>query len=198
MRLSKKLPNVKTVNILKRKNFTHFDFLYASDALDICYREVLRILKDWSFWFSIKYATSTTTQLIAFFFSKALGCGFETDVYFSALWPILYKAWFDDRIIQCYLVSNGIFLLWNIRCDLEENLINGLAVQKVLSGSGRAWGLRLMGKYIGHRLVARPEPDSTFRTDSTTQRTCWDTRFILNHSASPIFDGFTNFYKRAN
>ena len=34
-----------------------------------------------------------------------------------------------------------------------------LSSQKVLSGYGRAGGLRLMGKYIGHRLVARPEPD---------------------------------------
>jgi len=42
-----------------------------------------------------------------------------------------------------------------------------LAVQKVLSGSGRAGRLRLMGKYIGHRLVARPELDNTFWTDST-------------------------------
>ena len=42
-----------------------------------------------------------------------------------------------------------------------------LAVQKVLSGSGRAGRLRLMGKYIGHRLVARSELDNTFWTDST-------------------------------
>jgi len=42
-----------------------------------------------------------------------------------------------------------------------------LAVQKVLSGSERAGRLRLMGKYIGHRLVARPELDNTFWTDST-------------------------------
>ena len=42
-----------------------------------------------------------------------------------------------------------------------------LAVQKVLSGSGRARRLRLMGKYIGHRLVARPQPDNTFCSDST-------------------------------
>jgi len=36
-----------------------------------------------------------------------------------------------------------------------------------LSGSDRAGRLRLMGKYIGHRLVARPEPDNTFWTDGT-------------------------------
>jgi len=41
-----------------------------------------------------------------------------------------------------------------------------LSVQNVLSGSGRA-ELRLMGKCIGHRLVAPPEPDNTFWTDST-------------------------------
>ena len=41
------------------------------------------------------------------------------------------------------------------------------AVQKVLSGSGRAGRLRLMGKYIGHRLVARPELDNTFWTNCT-------------------------------
>ena len=40
-------------------------------------------------------------------------------------------------------------------------------VQKVLSGSGRAERLRLMGKYIGLRLVARPELDNTFWTYST-------------------------------
>jgi len=37
-----------------------------------------------------------------------------------------------------------------------------LAVQKVLSGSGRAGRLHLMGKYTCHRLVARPELDNTF------------------------------------
>jgi len=42
-----------------------------------------------------------------------------------------------------------------------------LSVQKVLSGSGRAGRLRLMGQYIGHRLVAQPELDNTFWTDST-------------------------------
>ena len=42
-----------------------------------------------------------------------------------------------------------------------------LAVHKVLSGSGRAGRLRLMEKYIGHRVVARPELDNTFWTDST-------------------------------
>jgi len=39
-----------------------------------------------------------------------------------------------------------------------------LAVQKVLSSSGGAGRLRLMGKYIGNRLVARPEPDYTLWT----------------------------------
>jgi len=42
-----------------------------------------------------------------------------------------------------------------------------LAVEKVLYGSGRAGRLRLTGKYISHRLVARPELDNNFWTDST-------------------------------
>jgi len=50
---------------------------------------------------------------------------------------------------------------------------NVLAVQKVLSGSGRARRLRLMGKYIGHRLVARQELDNTFWTDSTYSERGW-------------------------
>jgi len=59
-----------------------------------------------------------------------------------------------------------------------------LTSQKVLSGSGRAGRLRLMGKYIDHRLVARPEPDNTFRTDSTYSRgqkwlTAGDFRFSI-------------------
>jgi len=43
-----------------------------------------------------------------------------------------------------------------------------LSVQKVLSGSGRAGRLRLVRKFIGHRLVARPKLDNTFWTDSTS------------------------------
>jgi len=41
-----------------------------------------------------------------------------------------------------------------------------LPVEKVFSGSGRAGGLRLTGKNIGHRLAARPVQDDTFWTDS--------------------------------
>ena len=44
-----------------------------------------------------------------------------------------------------------------------------LSVQKLLFSSGPIGGLRLMGKYIDHRLVARPEPDNTFWTDSMKQ-----------------------------
>jgi len=56
----------------------------------------------------------------------------------------------------------------NIRITLlklltQNTLDRELAVQKLLPGSGRAGGLRLMGKYIGHRLVARPELDNTFK-----------------------------------
>jgi len=39
------------------------------------------------------------------------------------------------------------------------------------SGLGRAGKLRLMGKYIGHRFVAQPEPD-TFRIASTIRKDC--------------------------
>jgi len=42
-----------------------------------------------------------------------------------------------------------------------------LAVQEVLSGFGRAGKLRLIGKYIDQRLVARPELDNTFWTACT-------------------------------
>ena len=45
-----------------------------------------------------------------------------------------------------------------------------LSSQKVLSGSCRAGRLRFMGKYIDHRLVARPEPHNTFSDDSTPQK----------------------------
>jgi len=45
--------------------------------------------------------------------------------------------------------------------------VHVLAVQKVLSGSSSAGRFRLMGKYIDHRLVARPEPDNTFWTAVT-------------------------------
>jgi len=51
----------------------------------------------------------------------------------------------------------------------------GSPKQKVSSGSGGAGRLRLMGKYIGHRLVARPEPDNTFWTASTLS-SYWDSQ----------------------
>jgi len=59
-----------------------------------------------------------------------------------------------------------MFRLLSLKAN--QNMLDVLAVQKVLSGSGRAGRLRLMGKYIGHRLVARPELDNTFWTDSTS------------------------------
>ena len=59
-------------------------------------------------------------------------------------------------------------------CDVAKVLCRNrpletdvLSFQKVLSGSGRARRLRLMGKYIDHRLIARTEPDNTFWDDST-------------------------------
>jgi len=48
-----------------------------------------------------------------------------------------------------------------------------LAVQKVLSASSSAGRLRLMKKYIGPRLVARPEPDNTFWIASSTSGVCF-------------------------
>jgi len=65
--------------------------------------------------------------------------------------------------------------------SINQQHIN-LAVQKVLSGSGRAGRLRLMEKYIDHRLVARPEPDNTFWTDSTLASTVTPTNYkYSNH-----------------
>jgi len=49
--------------------------------------------------------------------------------------------------------------------NTKHFLSKALAFQKVLSASGRA-GRLLMGKYFGHRLIARPELDNTFCTDS--------------------------------
>jgi len=49
----------------------------------------------------------------------------------------------------------------------SRQALSVLEVRKVLSGSGRAIGLSLMGKNIRHLLVARPEPYNTFRTGST-------------------------------
>jgi len=49
--------------------------------------------------------------------------------------------------------------------DECEYLRHVLSVGKVLSGSCRVGRLRLIGKYIGHRHVARPEPDNAFWTD---------------------------------
>jgi len=66
----------------------------------------------------------------------------------------------------------------SVRCEGAGQIANSkdrtevLSVQKVLSGSGRSGRLRLMEKYISHRLVARPEPDNTFWTDST--RSGWN------------------------
>jgi len=64
------------------------------------------------------------------------------------------------------LLSMGVprFVLksWKIQTFLYV-----LSVRKVLSGSGRTGRLCLMGKYIGHRLVAPPKVDNTFLTDST-------------------------------
>ena len=58
-------------------------------------------------------------------------------------------------------------MIWQHFTRLENNVTDVLAVQNVLSGSGRAGRLCLMEKYLGHRLVSRPELDNTFWTDST-------------------------------
>jgi len=42
--------------------------------------------------------------------------------------------------------------------------VDVLLVQKILCSTNRAGRLRLMGKYVEHRLVARLEQDNTFRT----------------------------------
>ena len=55
-----------------------------------------------------------------------------------------------------------------------------VSVQKVLSGTGHAGRLRLMGKYIDHRLVARPQPDNIFWTDSTSSQKTMDCSNFLN------------------
>jgi len=48
---------------------------------------------------------------------------------------------------------------------------NVLSAQKVLSGSGHVERLYSMGKYTEDRLVARPEPDNNFKTNSTVVET---------------------------
>jgi len=74
----------------------------------------------------------------------------------------------------CYEATRGIYLRigfeprnpteYRHRYWQRSNAIHSATET---TGSGRAGGLRLMGKYIGHRLVARSELDSTFWTDST-------------------------------
>jgi len=59
-----------------------------------------------------------------------------------------------------------IALVWSLVWTSSRKSIV-LSSQKVLSGSGRAGRHRLMGKYIDHCLVARPEPVNTFWDDST-------------------------------
>ena len=69
-------------------------------------------------------------------------------------------------------------ILCEPNCEGVINVV--LAVQKAFSHSGRAGRLCLMGKYIRHRLVARPERNSTFWTDRTIP--CFDfhqVRFVV-------------------
>jgi len=61
-----------------------------------------------------------------------------------------------------------------------------LSSQKLLSSSGRAGRLRLMGKYIDHRLVARTEPDNTFWTDSTVGHKSYDPCFHKRYTETGV------------
>ena len=79
---------------------------------------------------------------------------------------------FDMRRLEEYVAS--LQLLHIIQNSLsfydgfsQVSLFTVLSAQKVLSGSDRGGRPRLMGKYIDHRLLARPEPDCTVWTDST-------------------------------
>jgi len=82
-------------------------------------------------------------------------------LYYSAVVDSCEKVAFKFYLKRASVVNKFFVVLWL----LPETDI--LSVQKVLSGSGRAGRLRLTGKYIGHRVVARPELDDTFWTDST-------------------------------
>jgi len=69
----------------------------------------------------------------------------------------------------------------------RTNLINSIVLssQKVLSASGRAGRLRFMGKYIDHRIVARPEPDNTFWNDNTSRAK----KCMLTYDTGSVFRG---------
>ena len=64
----------------------------------------------------------------------------------------------DQRIFPC--MSEPSYVTRTGNTFWSDSQV--LSVQKSLSGSGRTERLRLMGKFISHRLVARPELDNTF------------------------------------
>jgi len=71
------------------------------------------------------------------------------------------------------VMLEGVFLYFHLlsssRAEEQGGQTQGTlqdqirVVRKALSGSGCAERLRVTGKYIGHRLVARPELDKPFR-----------------------------------
>jgi len=58
---------------------------------------------------------------------------------------------------------------------------------KILSGSNCVGRLRLIGKYIGRRLVAQTEPDKTFWTDRTIDIALLFENNALNNPSSLFF-----------
>jgi len=72
------------------------------------------------------------------------------------------------RIVQKHFSRRFDDCTSQIRSSLKFDLLHDantsvvLPVQKVFSDSGRARRLRLVRKYIGHRIAERPELDNTF------------------------------------
>jgi len=81
-----------------------------------------------------------------------------------------------ERVVSCMMpcvlsiqkILSGSSCAGKLRSALWGNKFatTMLHDQNWTTSSDRAERLRLMGKYIGHRLVARSEPDNTFGTDS--------------------------------
>ena len=71
------------------------------------------------------------------------------DVALSCLVPLFPAA---PLGLVRFLASAAETALSSRRCQDWRRFARVLSVQKVLSGSGRAGRLRLMGKYIGHSL----------------------------------------------
>jgi len=69
----------------------------------------------------------------------------------------------------CHVLFSKKLSFPNFHISLANLTYQGGASSPNVFGSGGAGRLRLMGNYIGHRLVARPEPDNTFLTASTVE-----------------------------